>query len=107
MEERDDFQARISFGSSEDTPPPADIREAMDRLRTEWFDELKKAEELSQLMAATPEEAQRRDELMRRIFDKLGIRTEIEELEQLKEARYRRFIEAERRYFRTEGSSDG
>jgi hypothetical protein len=53
MEQGDDFQARISFGSSEDTPPPADLRVAMYRRRTELFERLKKTEEFRQSMAPT------------------------------------------------------
>jgi hypothetical protein len=106
MEGKDDFEHNVSYGVSEDTPPPADIRDAMDRRREEWLDSLREMEQIRREQALTPEEVQSREELMGRIFEKLGIRPEVEEWKQLIEARRRRGEEVQSKYFRTEGQQD-
>jgi aryl carrier-like protein len=102
MEGKDDFEHNVSYGISEDTPPPADIRDAMDRRRAEWLDSLREMEQIQREHAPTPEEVQSREELIDRIFEKLGIRPEVEEWKQLMEARSRRREEVQSKYFRTE-----
>jgi hypothetical protein len=103
MEGKYDFEHNISYGVSEDTPPPADIRDAMDRRRAEWLDSLREMEQIQRELMPTLEEVQSREELMGRIFEKLGIRPEVEEWKQLMEARRRRREEVQSKYFGTEG----
>jgi hypothetical protein len=103
MEGKEAFEHNISYGVNEYPPPPADIRDAMDRRRIEWLDSLREMEQIQREHEPTPEEGQRREELMGRIFEKLGIRPEVEEWEQLMDARRRRRDEVQSKYFRTEG----
>jgi hypothetical protein len=103
MDDASNASARALVSAiNEKQPPPADVLEMLREQRARLLEEVTARAEFEQATDPTPEETQRREELTKRIFTKLGIASELEELSKLERdferAREKRIQEVFDRY---------
>jgi hypothetical protein len=91
-------ETQTDWRKNEDLPLSPDVLETIDNLvaehRRQFLEGQRAQDELLRELAIGPEEVREHEEVMRRIFRKLGISSEAEELAQLFHDRQRRISEA-------------